>query len=156
MRYREDVQDFLAQKNIAVIGYSRSGDNPGNHIYKRLRESGINAVVIHPQGEDFEEDVSCFADLKSVQLPIDGVMMTAPPEAAMAVVQQCVEIGIPRIWLHRSFGKGSVATEAVTFARQNGIKVIEGGCPMMFIEPVDVFHKCMLWMLKKTGGVPVN
>ncbi len=154
MGYAENVQDFLAQKNIAIVGYSRRGNNPGNHIFSKLQEVGINALIIHPQAGEIEDSTPCFPNLTSAPQPISGVILTATPDVGVAVVRECISLGIPRIWLHRSFGAGSVSAEAVQLARQNDMTVIEGGCPMMFCEPVDVFHKCMLWLLKKSGGVP--
>jgi hypothetical protein len=61
--------------------------------------------------------------------------------------------GISRVWLHRSFGQGSVSDPAVVFCRDNNINVIPSGCPMMFCEPVDFGHKCMRWPLNLTGGL---
>jgi predicted CoA-binding protein len=70
------------------------------------------------------------------------------------IVRQCAELGIRRVWMHRSFGEGSVSQTAVDFCRKNQIAVIPGGCPMMFCEPVDFGHKCMRWILSLTGGLP--
>jgi hypothetical protein len=56
--------------------------------------------------------------------------------------------------MHRSFGTGSLSQEAVTLCKDNSISVIAGACPMMFLEPVDVGHKCIRWMLKISGGLP--
>ncbi|KAA3662512.1 MAG: CoA-binding protein, partial [Calditrichaeota bacterium] len=68
-------------------------------------------------------------------------------------VDQCISLGISRVWMHRSFGEGSVSDKAVAKCKQNNISVITGGCPMMFVKPVDVVHKCMGWILRKTGGL---
>jgi predicted CoA-binding protein len=81
------------------------------------------------------------------------VVATAP-QATEAVVRECAELGIGRVWMHRSFGEGSVSDSAVAFCRENNIEVIPGGCPMMFCEPVDFGHKCIRWWLNLTGGLP--
>ena len=60
-------------------------------------------------------------------------------------------LGVRMIWMHRSLGTGSVSPEAARVAREHGIKVIEGGCPMMFCEPVDVPHKCIRFIARITG-----
>lgn len=82
------------------------------------------------------------------------MVISTTPEVAEAVVRECAEIGVRRVWMHRSFGRGSVSEAAVELCRENGITVIPGGCPMMFAEPVDVAHKCMRWFLGVTGGLP--
>jgi uncharacterized protein len=69
-------------------------------------------------------------------------------------VRDCVAAGVQRIWLHRSFGTGSVSDEAVALAEREGLRVIAGACPMMFLQPVDLPHRCMKWVLGATGKLP--
>jgi hypothetical protein len=45
----------------------------------------------------------------------------------------------------------SVSKAAVDYGREHGVAVIDGGCPLMF---VDFPHKCMLWILGITGKLP--
>jgi predicted CoA-binding protein len=85
---------------------------------------------------------------------VDGVVVSTRPEVADEIVRQCAEAGISRVWLHRSFGEGSVSESAVKFCEENNISVIAGGCPMMFCKPVDFGHTCMRWMLRVTGALP--
>jgi predicted CoA-binding protein len=85
---------------------------------------------------------------------VDGVVIATHPDASLNVVRQCVEAGIPRVWIHRSFGQGSMSDEAVTEARAAGLSVIPGACPMMFCEPVDIGHKCFRWWFGMRGKLP--
>jgi hypothetical protein len=32
--------------------------------------------------------------------------------------------------------------------------VIDVGCPMMFMEPVDLGHRCIRWVLERAGKLP--
>lgn len=153
MNFDEAVADFLAQKKIAVAGLSRKGDNPGNHIAKKLAGSGMEIFGVHPSADKID-GFPCFPDLASLPAKVDGVMITTHPKITEKIVEDCVVSGIPRVWLHRSFGEGSVSEKAVEICKQNNIAVIAGGCPMMFAPPVDIVHKCMCWILKKTGGLP--
>jgi hypothetical protein len=63
---------------------------------------------------------------------------------------------VPRVWLHQSIGtKGSsVSPAAVDYCRQHDIKVIAGGCPMMYGDGVDFGHKCMRFVLGLQGKLP--
>ena len=76
------------------------------------------------------------------------------PERAQATVEECVELGIGHVWFHRGPGTGSVDPEAAAFGRDNGIDVIEGGCPCMFGPTADIGHKIMRPLLQVTGKVP--
>jgi hypothetical protein len=51
-------------------------------------------------------------------------------------MRECAELGIEHVWMHRSFGTGSVSETAAEYGRAHGITVIDGGCPLMF-EPTS-------------------
>lgn len=150
--YREAVDEFLAQRRIAVAGVSRSGDQPANLIFRKLRDAGYEVYAVNPSA-DRVEGGPCYDDLASVPVPLDGVVAATPPEGTDAVVRQCVELGISRVWMHRGIGSGSVSASAVEEARRSGLTVLEGGCPMMFVRP-DPFHRCLRWVLGATGKLP--
>ena len=69
-------------------------------------------------------------------------------------MRECDQLGIKHVWMHRSFGQGSVSPEAASFGREKGITVIDGGCPLMFDPTADFGHKCMRYVFSWTGKVP--
>ena len=158
------VKDFLAQQRIAVVGVSRTREDAANLIYRKLRGAGYRVFAINPKTDIFEGD-PCYPDLKSLPEPVEGVVIITRPAIAEQIVRQCVELGIPRVWMHCSLGTRpklgkklaatitSVSEEAVRLCRENNIAVIPGGCPMMFCEPVDFGHKCMRWSLRLLGSL---
>ena len=150
---KESVDDFLAQERIAVAGVSRSGDAAANLIYKKLRDAGFQVFPVNPNAEEVEGD-TCYANISSIPQGVDGVVIATQPQVTDQIVRECADAGVSRIWMHRSFGTGSVSDEAVNYCREKNITVIPGGCPMMFCEPVDFGHKCMRWILNLTGGLP--
>lgn len=150
---KEAATGFLALKRIAVAGVSRKGDTAANVIYRKLRDTGHDAIAVNPNADEVEGE-RCYRSLADVPGGADAVVIATPPHAAAQVVRDCAALGIRRVWMHRSFGHGSVDPEAVTLARELGLIVIPGSCPMMFLEPVDVAHKCMRWLLRVTGKEP--
>jgi predicted CoA-binding protein len=149
----EAVQDFLAQRRIAVAGVSRSSDAAANFIYRRFRDAGYEVFAINPNAETVEGD-RCYATIHEIPGGVDAVMFAAPPAAADGVVRQCAKAGVRRLWMHRSFGQGSVSDAAVKLCDELGIHVIAGACPMMYLAPVDFGHRCIRWILGVTGGLP--
>lgn len=147
------VAEFLTGERIAVAGVSRSSSQAANAIFRKLRDSGYEAVPINPNASEVEGE-RCFPDLVSVPGSIDGVVVATHPDVALQLVRQCEECGVRRVWFHRSFGVGSVAEDAVQRCQTSGIDCIVGGCPLMFCEPVDVGHRCMRWWLQRRGRVP--
>jgi predicted CoA-binding protein len=148
------VGEFLAQKKIVVAGVSRTDVNaPANLIYRKLRGAGYRVFAVNPQADSVEGD-RCFRDLRSLPEPVDAAVLATPAGTARALVEECFNAGIPRVWMHRSLGEGSVSDDAVQFCREKNMAVIPGGCPMMFCPPVDFGHKCMRWFLRLTGSLP--
>ena len=150
------VNDFLAQKRIAVAGVSRNkSQHPvGNLIYDRLKKTGHDVFPLNPHMESFEGD-RCYPDLQSIPGGVDGVVIITRPQTTEQIVRACADAGVRRVWMHQSIAKGSsVSPEAVEYCRQHGISVIAGACPMMFGPGVDVGHTCLRWFMKVTGGLP--
>ena len=153
---RDRVDDFLAQKRIAVAGVSRKdGHHPAaNLIYRKLRSTGHEVFPVNPNMHTFEGD-TCYSDLRSIPGGVDGVVIVTRPEATEQIVNTCSDAGVSRVWMHQSLAKGSsVSPNAVEFCHEHNIDVIAGGCPMMFVPGADIGHTCMRWMLKLTGGLP--
>jgi predicted CoA-binding protein len=150
---REAADDFLAQRRIAVFGVSRTPNQAANLVYRTLRKTDHEVFAINPSSDEVEGD-RCYHDLASIPGGVDAAVVATPPAAAESVVRQCAARRVTRIWLHRSFGEGSVSPEAAAFCRENGIRVIEGGCPMMFVPGADFGHKCMRFVLGLTGRLP--
>jgi hypothetical protein len=51
-------------------------------------------------------------------------------------------------------GTGSVSPAATEYGRQHGMKVIDGGCPLMFAPTADRGHRAMRFVCTLTGNVP--
>ncbi len=154
--HESKVQDFLAQKRIAVAGVSRdhSRHPVGNQIYQRLKRTGHDVFAVNPQMQTFDGD-RCYPDLKSIPGGVDGVVIITRPEATERIVRDCGEVGVSRVWMHQSMGKGSsVSPAAVAYCRQHDISVIAGACPLMYGDDVDLGHACMRWILKVSGKLP--
>ena len=69
-------------------------------------------------------------------------------------MRECADLGIKRVWMHRSFGRGSVSDTATLYGRERGITVIDGGCPCMFDPTADLGHKLMRLVFTLNGNVP--
>lgn len=143
-----NVAQFLSGKRFAVAGVSRSPNQPANAILRKLRSSGYDAVPINPNATELEGG-PCYPSLASVPGPIDGVVVATHPSASERIVRDAAARGVRQVWLHRSFGAGSVSDTAVRACNETGITPIVGGCPLMYCEPVDVAHRCFRWWLSR-------
>jgi predicted CoA-binding protein len=151
-RLAEQAKEFLAQKRIAVAGVTREPQSTANGIYKRLKETDHEVYGVNPNAQSVLGD-PCFPDLQAIPGGVDGVVVVTTPSVTEQIVQQCIEAKVPRLWIHKSFGDSS-SKAAIELGRDHNIDVLAGGCPMMFIEPVDGFHKCFRFIFSLTGRIP--
>lgn len=151
---KEAASEFLAQKRVAVTGVSRTpGKNGSNVVYRRLRDRGYEVFAVNPNADEVEGDV-CYHDLRSVPGGIDAVVVGTNPEKSEETMRECAELGVKHVWMHRSFGEGSVSKSAADYGRKHGIAVIDGGCPLMFEPTADLGHKAMRVVFTLKGNVP--
>jgi predicted CoA-binding protein len=151
---KDAATEFLAHRRVAVTGVSRTPQNHGsNVVYKRLRERGYEVFPVNPKADEVEGD-RCYRDLRSIPGGVDAVVIGTRPEIAEETMRECAELGIKHVWMHRSFGAGSVSEAATADGRGRGITVIDGGCPCMFDPTADLVHKAMRLIFTLNGHVP--
>jgi uncharacterized protein len=148
------ASEFLAHKRVAVTGVSRTPANHGsNVVYKRLRDRGYQVFAVNPNANEVEGDPA-YRDLRSLPDGVDAVVIGTRPEIAEETMRECAELGIKHVWMHRGPGAGSVSKPAADYGREQGIAVIDGGCPCMFGPTADFGHKAMRVVFTMTGNVP--
>ena len=147
------IASFLACRRVAVAGVSRKGNAPANAIYRRLADTGHEVFALNPNASEVEGS-PCYPNLASIPEKVEAVMVVTHPSAATAVAQEALGLNIRHIWFHRSFGDGSVSAEAVQLCRSHGVEPIEGGCPLMYCQPVDPAHRFFRWWLRLRRRVP--
>jgi predicted CoA-binding protein len=151
MTHAERVQDFLAQKRIAVCGLSRTKDSGAGAIYLKLRDRGYQVFPVHPQAATLHGD-PCYPNLSAVPGGVDAVFIMNSPDVTEKIVDEALALGIRRVWMHNNtLMPSSVSDAAVMRCREAGASVISVGCPMMFLEHPDIFHNGIRWFLKATG-----
>jgi predicted CoA-binding protein len=146
--------EFLSHKRVAVTGVSRNAGNHGsNVVYQRLKQRGYDVFPVNPNAESVEGD-RCYPDLHAIPGGVEAVVIGTKPERALATVQECDDLGIKDVWMHRSFGGGSVSHEAAAYGREHGMTVIDGGCPLMFEPASDPGHKVIRAVCRMNGHLP--
>jgi predicted CoA-binding protein len=149
------VQNFLAQKSIAVVGVSEKRETGCNLAYTKFKDEGYKVYAVNPHITTFKGD-PCYPDLKSTPQKPEAVFILTNPNVTEAVVRECVELGVKHVWMHCMLGTKpglgagmtSVSAEAVRLCKENGISVIPGACPNQFLK-ADFGHGMMrgLWGL---------
>jgi hypothetical protein len=56
------------------------------------------------------------------------------------------------VWLFKGIGgPGAVSDEAVRIAREHGLSLVEGACPLMFLESPGLVHRAHRFVRRRKG-----
>lgn len=149
MTAKKIIDEFLAQKPVAVIGVSRDSKKFGYICYRDLKMRGFNVLPVNPNVNSIDGE-ECYPDLKSLPEKAAAVLIVVPPAQTEKVITEALECGIRYIWMQ----KGSESVKAVEFCRNNGINLIHNECILMFAQPVESIHKFHRFFVKIIGRLP--
>lgn len=149
MTTRAAIDDFLKQKNIAIIGVSRGGKKFGNACLKELKAKGYQLFPINRNAESIQGE-RCYPNLKALPQPVDGVLLSVPPAETEKLISEISASGVRRVWMHR----GAASEKAIRLCEENGISLVHGECILMYAEPLVFFHKMHRFVNKLLGKMP--
>ncbi|MCE5299304.1 MAG: CoA-binding protein [Spirochaetia bacterium] len=150
---KKSIEDFLSVKRIAVIGMSRSKTEYSRMLMKEFSGAGYEIVPVNPAAKEIEGKM-CFASVKDVTPVAERVIMLLPPDRAEQAMTECAEAGVKDVWMHSHLMKGVQNTKAIYQAEKNGINLITGFCPMMFIKNSMFKHRIHGGIMKLLGAYP--
>jgi len=153
---RADIDNFLAQRRLAMVGVSRNPKDFSRGLFRELRRRGYDVIPINPHAGEIEGKPCC-ARLQDVLPPVEAALLMTSPTETEQVVHDCAESGVRCVWMYRgAHGPGAVSSRAVEFCREHGIRVVEGHCPFMFLPGTPFFHRVHGFLLKLTGHYPAS
>ena len=150
MTTKHEIDEFLAQKTLAIVGVSRSGKKFGNMILKDLTRIGYRLLPVHPEATEVG-GVRAFPSFAALPEPVGGVIVVVPPARAEGVVKEAAANGIRRVWLQQ----GAESAEAIKFCQENGMSVVHGECVLMYPKPATSrIHGAHRWVSDLIGRTP--
>ncbi|MBL8491936.1 MAG: CoA-binding protein [Rhodocyclaceae bacterium] len=118
------IRELLAEvRSIAVVGFSPKPERPSHRIGRALQGFGYRVIPVHPA---LVEGLGEKAYRRLCDLPEapDLVDVFRAPEHVDAVVDDCLAIGVRRLWLQ----DGVLNEAAAERAAAAGITVIMDRC----------------------------
>ena len=149
MTSKKLINEFLSERNIAVVGVSRSGKKFGYTLFKDLKTKGYNVYPVNPNAALIDNE-KCYPSLLALRGKVNAAVLVVPPFATKEVVKDAYSAGIKKIWMQL----GSESEEAVIYCREMKIDVIKNECVLMFAEPAAFFHKAHRWVNGLVGKLP--
>lgn len=110
-------------RTIAVVGLSPKANRPSYCVAQALQGFGYRIVPVRPALDEVLGE-QAWPDLHAVPGPIDLVDVFRAPEHVDAIVDACIELKVPALWLQ----DGVVNEAAALRARAAGIWVVMDRC----------------------------
>ena len=146
---RGTIDDFLAQRSLALAGVSRDGTGFGNNVLKELNGKGYTLHLVHPAVESIA-GLPCVKRLADVAGKVGGLVLVTPPEQSVKLCHEAAAAGITRVWMQQ----GAESEEAIRVCGEKGISVVHGHCILMFAEPAAFPHRVHRWLKRVGGSLP--
>ena len=150
---RADIDDFLAQRRLAMVGVSRNAKEFSRTLFHDLCARNYDMVPVNPFAHEME-DKTCFSRVQDIDPPVEGALLMTSPAAMEQALHDCADAGIRRIWMYRAGGPASISSEVIKFCEENHIRLVAGYCPYMFLPEAQFIHRLHGFFLKLTGGYP--
>lgn len=150
---RQIIDNFLAQKRIAMVGLSRNSRDFSASLFEELCRQGYDMVPVNPGAAQLAGR-RCFARVQDIQPPVDAVLLMTKPAVTNEIVRDCADAGIRHVWMYGAGGEGAVSARAVAFCWENRIEVVPGECPFMFLPKAGAVHAIHGFVRKITGRYP--
>jgi predicted CoA-binding protein len=115
----EKIAELLhSARIIAIVGLSADPSRPSNRVARRLQEFGYRIIPVTPAGgailgEQVVPDLDHLTDVLKPGERVDVVDVFRRPEHVAAIVDDCIRLGIPALWLQDGVVDEAAAEKAV-------------------------------------------
>lgn len=118
------IQALLGRiKTIAVVGLSPRAGRPSHQVAAAMQGFGYHIVPVRPAVDRILGE-QAYASLAEIPVPVDLVNVFRAPQHVPAIVDACIELGMPALWLQ----DGVIDHAAALRAHAAGIFVIMDRC----------------------------
>ncbi len=120
----DTIRALLQQvRNIAVVGLSPRPGRPSHQVAASLQRFGYHIIPVRPAVKEVLGEPA-YRDLHEVTEPIDLVNVFRAPQHVDEIVDTCIALKLPALWLQ----DGVIDHEAARRADAAGITVIMDRC----------------------------
>jgi uncharacterized protein len=146
---KAQVDAFLAQKDVAVAGYSRDPKKFGHMLYKTLKEKGYQVYPVNPAGGEAPGGEPIYSAVPELPEHVRALVVVTKPEVSPQVVREALNRGVDHLWIQQ-MSDGKVLQKELSEVSAN---VIFGRCILMHAHPTGI-HKFHRWLAGVFGRLP--
>ena len=120
----DEIRALLQRiKTIAVVGLSASASRPSHGVARALQGFGYRIIPINPTLSDVLGE-KAYPSLRELPEPVDLVDVFRESSHVAGLVDECIALNLPALWLQ----DGVVDRSAALRARAAGLTVVMDRC----------------------------
>ncbi len=147
------IDNFMMQKKLAVIGMSRNPKDYTRNLSRDLAVRGYEIYPVNPNASEIEGK-KCYSNIASVDAEVNAALIFTKGEILSSNIDEVVARGIKNIWLNFDKPLTPELISKIEKYEEQGINIIHGLCPYMFIENPQFFHKLHRFFAKHSSSFP--
>jgi hypothetical protein len=124
---KTEIESFLRRiRTIAILGLSETAGKPSHNVARGLQKFGYRIVPVNPTASEILGE-RAWPDLQSALQgagPVDLVDVFRRPEHVAGIVDDCIRLKVPALWLQ----EGVIDEAAAAKARAAGIFTVMDRC----------------------------
>ena len=120
----DEIKAFLHSINtIAVVGLSPKPNRPSYQVAAAMQRFGYRILPVRPAVEEVLGEVA-YRDLYALPDPVDLVNVFRAPQHVAPIIDACIELRLPAVWLQDAVINEAAAAKA----RDAGMFVVMDRC----------------------------
>ncbi|MDD3352985.1 CoA-binding protein [Zoogloea sp.] len=120
----DQIRSLLQEiRTLAVVGLSPRPERPSYRVSRAMQGFGYRIVPVRPAVTEILGE-QAYPRLADIPFPVDLVNVFRAGDEVGPIVDECIALGIKRLWLQ----DGVVNQEAAERARAAGITVVMDRC----------------------------
>lgn len=131
----EQIESFLQDKKMALIGASRNEKKFGTQVLKHLLDKGFEVLPVHPEANELQ-GVNTYATIAQLPDDVNAIVLLTHKHDTDHLLAEALGKGINNIWVQQF----SETPDAISKASESQANIILGRCIFMYTNPMG-FHR---------------
>lgn len=131
----KQIETFLEEKKVALIGASRNEKKFGTQVLKHLVENGFEVLPVHRQAEQLQGK-KAYAAIAELPDNVNAICLLTQKHQTDLLLAEALKKGIRNIWIQQF----SETPETITKVSESKSNIILGRCIFMYTNPQGIHH----------------
>lgn len=130
-----NIDKFLQQKEVAVIGVSSKKKKFGNYVLEKLSSTGYKVFAVNPNAGN-NSDIHFYDTIYELN-EVSSIVFVTRPDVTNKILKDGIPNKIESVWIQQ--GAGNHETELILSSMD--VDFVFNKCLMMYLNPVTGIHK---------------